>query len=298
MNKAYHPQLAILTSMLFCLWAVPSFAQSENNSSNENSAKQETEIIIIEKSVDANGNVNVNKTVRKGNFTDEEIEAIIAEEEATTVIATDPKPFLGVALDYSDEQGAVVDRVVEGSPAEKAGLQAGDILKAIDGEEVTSPTQAVGLVGDASPGDEITVTYSREGQPNEVGVVLGEKSGGMEKRIHKSEHHGSGNAWYSEEHVDKMHKQLERANEKPRFGVGIEESSEVEGVMVTSVYEGSLAEKAGLEDYDVIVSFDGNKVKSVDELIEAVQAAEAGKTVLVKYDRDGKIETTEVTFEK
>jgi len=60
------------------------------------------------------------------------------------------------------------------------------------------------------------------------------------------------------------------------------------GVLVNSVFEGSPAEKAGFKRGDVIVSFAGKDIKSVEELQERVAATQPNKEVLVKIVRDGK----------
>ncbi|HLS45225.1 MAG TPA: trypsin-like peptidase domain-containing protein [Ornithinicoccus sp.] len=87
--------------------------------------------------------------------------------------------FLGVGLaDASvDQDGATlhaagVTRVESGSPADGAGLQEGDVITAIDGERVTDSLALVAQVRQRTAGEEIRLTYVRDGAENDVTVTL------------------------------------------------------------------------------------------------------------------------------
>jgi S1-C subfamily serine protease len=92
-------------------------------------------------------------------------------------------------------------------------------------------------------------------------------------------------------------RKAEKEKNKPRFGVSIEEA-EGDGVVVTKVYEGSLAKQAGLQEGDVITTFNGVEVNTADELIEAVKIAPADDKVKVIFLRDGKKMKEKVEFER
>lgn len=90
------------------------------------------------------------------------------------------RPFLGVsyktvsrdlAIANDVPQGAYVLGVVADSPADKAGLQKGDIITKIDGEKVGD--NFAGTIGQKKVGDTVTITYWREGKTQDVSVVLG-----------------------------------------------------------------------------------------------------------------------------
>jgi putative serine protease PepD len=81
--------------------------------------------------------------------------------------------FLGVLLrDSSSQPGASIAQVRSGTPAAKAGLQAGDIITAVDGKSITSASQLRGAINARRPGDTITVTYTRGGQSHTASVKL------------------------------------------------------------------------------------------------------------------------------
>ena len=71
--------------------------------------------------------------------------------------------YLGVQTTDAQGGGVRVAEVVEGGPAAKAGLRAGDVLRSVDGHEVEDSSSLSTLVGEHSPGDEVTLTITRSG---------------------------------------------------------------------------------------------------------------------------------------
>ena len=88
------------------------------------------------------------------------------------------KPFVGIAItsvpEDSDTNGALIVRVVEGSPAD-GNLQADDIITAIDGESVSGPGDVVRIVREHAPGDSIVFTVVRDDASTDVSVTVGER---------------------------------------------------------------------------------------------------------------------------
>uniref|UniRef100_UPI003F586530 DegQ family serine endoprotease n=1 Tax=Neisseria leonii TaxID=2995413 RepID=UPI003F586530 len=69
--------------------------------------------------------------------------------------------------------GALIARVMPGSPAERAGLQVGDIVRSVNGEEVRASSDLPVMVGAIAPGKEITLGIWRQGQEIEQRLTLG-----------------------------------------------------------------------------------------------------------------------------
>ena len=88
-------------------------------------------------------------------------------------IATD-KPFIGVGLEDSDA-GLKVTRVVEGSPAEKAGLKDGDIILKMGDKDIKNRSDLQDVVGKHKIGDEVKFTVKRDGAEKELTVKLGKR---------------------------------------------------------------------------------------------------------------------------
>jgi putative serine protease PepD len=82
--------------------------------------------------------------------------------------------YLGVRLQETPgESGAQVASVSDGSPAAKAGLEAGDVITALDRDTIDSADALTAAVATKSPGDEVTVTYTRNGDSHTAQVTLG-----------------------------------------------------------------------------------------------------------------------------
>jgi membrane-associated protease RseP (regulator of RpoE activity) len=80
---------------------------------------------------------------------------------------------IGVSVeDSSDPDGAAVVEVSAGSPAADAGLETGDVVTAVDGDDVGSAAELAQTVRSHEPGDEITVTYERDGDTHDTDVTL------------------------------------------------------------------------------------------------------------------------------
>jgi S1-C subfamily serine protease len=72
----------------------------------------------------------------------------------------------------TDGKGVEVSDLAENSPAAKAGIQKGDVITAVDGDSVDSPIALRSAVQAKQSGDEISVTYTRDGSSNTVKVTL------------------------------------------------------------------------------------------------------------------------------
>ena len=103
------------------------------------------------------------------------------------ISGTDVTPQLANVLNLSVKQGALVQTVVSGGPADKAGVKGGhatatiggqqvraggDVITAVDGKKVTSMDDVVNAVATHNPGDQVTLTVDRHGQSQDVTVTL------------------------------------------------------------------------------------------------------------------------------
>ena len=89
-------------------------------------------------------------------------------------------PWLGVQMDTGSDIGVTVERVVRGSPADKAGLKQGDRIVGVDGTKTTAPGQVTRAVGQHKVGDTATVEYERRGSATTATVVLAQRPSGDE----------------------------------------------------------------------------------------------------------------------
>lgn len=82
------------------------------------------------------------------------------------------RPAIGVRLGDGSDRGVEIAGVIEGSPAEESGLQAGDILSRVAGRSITSPDEFIERINRLSPGDEVRLVVLRDGEQHRFTVPL------------------------------------------------------------------------------------------------------------------------------
>ncbi|MFI3270898.1 MAG: Do family serine endopeptidase [Pseudomonadota bacterium] len=80
------------------------------------------------------------------------------------------------ALGLKKSNGAFVESVIAGDPADKAGIKAGDILLKVDGKEMENSTELLLAVAHKRPGEKVKITLLRNGKFKDVTLVLGERN--------------------------------------------------------------------------------------------------------------------------
>lgn len=164
--------------------------------------------------------------------------------------AQDLTPELAQAFDLKQGQGAVITQVSPGSPADKAGLKAGDIVIEVDGKPVRDANTLRNAIGLLRIGSEVHMKVLREG-----------KTRSLRATVEKSASQGQGG--------EQLHAHLTGA----RFS-NIQEDhrlyGRIEGVLVSEVEQGSPAWRAGLRPDDVIVSVNRQPVKDLTRMRETI----------------------------
>ncbi|PJF20942.1 MAG: hypothetical protein CUN56_13615 [Phototrophicales bacterium] len=198
--------------------------------------------------------------------------------------------FLGVRVNETDE-GLVVDEVIEGSPAQAAGLQVGDILVAINDEDITTPESLItALLANIQEG-QVTLTVERDGETLEITVELAPMmrfAGRMPRDFMPPFGEGDHNMPFGDGFEFRMPQQ------RIVLGVGYEIVDE--GALITDVLPDSPAEAAGLMVGDIIQAVDGDVVDAERTLSDRLYAYEEGDTVTLDVLRDAETLQIEVTL--
>jgi len=88
-------------------------------------------------------------------------------------------PWLGVWLgrptNQKNQKGVEVERVFRGSPAAKAGLEAGDLITAINGDRINTPDDLISAIEDETPGTRMKFTVMRDEEQKNMTVTLGNR---------------------------------------------------------------------------------------------------------------------------
>ncbi|HTR97703.1 MAG TPA: PDZ domain-containing protein [Candidatus Acidoferrales bacterium] len=115
--------------------------------------------------------------------------AAIATVASTIMLlagAASARPWLGVytqsltgelrdGMGLHDGDGVIIDRVVDGSPADRAGLRKGDVIERFNARHVTAPDDLARLVGNARHDQEVSLSILRDGQERSIDVTLAER---------------------------------------------------------------------------------------------------------------------------
>jgi len=166
-------------------------------------------------------------------------------------------------------EGALIQNVVPGSPAEKAGMQSGDLLVEYGGQKV-SPDELPRLVADSAVGDRVKVKVYRDGDEKTLNVRIGEMPPDTYEVATSTEI-----PWGMT--VADVNKNLAR-------NYGLRATG---GVLITNVEPGSAAARAGVQTGDLILEVDRIKVIDVASLKAIIDRANRGEKLLFTIDRQG-----------
>jgi serine protease Do len=159
-------------------------------------------------------------------------------------------PELAKSFGLEEDRGALVAEVIKNSPAEKAGLQRGDVILTFDSHEIKDMRDLPRLVA-ATPVDEkVKMEILRDGKAREVKVTVG-----MLAEKENGEMMTSG-----ENEQDKFGLALEEITAATAEQYGLDSTS---GVLITAVQPASPADDAGLQPGDIILEVNG---KQTDDL--------------------------------
>ncbi|HRE52622.1 MAG TPA: PDZ domain-containing protein [Flavitalea sp.] len=199
------------------------------------------------------------------------------------------KALLGVSTEKTD-QGVKIVSVMEEASAEKAGLKNGDIITKINDIAISSPIQLSETIGKMKPDDKITIRYLRDGKENTTTAILDAR---------KDRLAGPGAIMPRGFNFDRdgLNRMFSLDN-KPRLGIRAQDTEEGKGVKVLGIDKDSPAEKSGIKKDDIITSYDGSNIATVDDLIKASKETKDKSSVKVQLNRNGKAQTIELKTPK
>jgi serine protease Do len=163
-------------------------------------------------------------------------------------------------------RGALVSQVEKGSPAEKAGLQAGDVILGVNGKALADSSELPIRIAGMAPGQAARLDLWRDGKARQVEVTIGAQK------------------------PEKVASAADPGVEHGKLGVAVraltaEERKQADAGGLLVVEASGPAARAGIRPGDVIVSINGRHLDSVDELKR--QVAAAGSNVALLIERDG-----------
>ncbi|QAU50374.1 Do family serine endopeptidase [Bradyrhizobium guangzhouense] len=167
------------------------------------------------------------------------------------------------SLGLKAARGAIVDNPQDGSPAAKAGIEAGDVITAVNGTAIKDSRDLARTIAGLAPGTSVKLDVVHKGDSKTVTLALGELP---------NEHQANADDG-----------KTEQTPGTPRLGLGLAPAGEVQGagqkgVVVTEVDPQGPAAQRGIQTGDVILNVGGKAVSNVGEVrSELAQAKSSGK---------------------
>lgn len=184
----------------------------------------------------------------------------------------------------SDQGGALVKMVNADSPAEKAGLEVGDVVTAVDGVRVDGSAKLRLIVSGRKPGSEVTMTVLRDGQNVPVKATLGELENSNAVATN-SNNRGGNQPRQGAGNMAEIIPGVTVQNLTPATRQRYDVPQDVAGVIVTKLDSESNAAAMGIEEGDVIIKVNRNSVRAVGEATE--MARKSSKNILLTVYRGG-----------
>jgi serine protease Do len=166
-------------------------------------------------------------------------------------------------------EGALVSNVERGSPADKAGLKSGDVIRKINGQKIIGSGDLPAVVGLATPGDKVQLEVWRQGKAVEVAATLGNAG-------------------------DKVAAEDREAptGAKLRLGLSLRPLDPLEkrqsglpgGLLIEDA--GGAAANAGVQPGDVLLSVNGHPVNTIEQVREMVGKSDKSVALLIQRGED------------
>ncbi|VCU68009.1 putative periplasmic serine endoprotease DegP-like precursor [Pigmentiphaga humi] len=181
------------------------------------------------------------------------------------VTIQDVNQALADSFKLDSPSGALIASVEKGSPADKAGLASGDVIRKIDGKPVVSSGDLPAVISLASPGDQVELSVWRGGSERNIVATLG---GAKPEASARADGQGAAHG--------KLGLALRQLTPQEQQALGSQD-----GLLIEQV--GGPAQQAGVEAGDVLLSFNGVPVQSVGQVRSLLD--KAGKNVALLVQR-------------
>jgi len=195
------------------------------------------------------------------------------------------------SLGLKKAEGALVAEPQPNGPADKAGIESGDIIKGVNGQPVKDARELARTIGGFSPGNSIKIELLHKGQDKTVTLTLDKMPN--EKQARADFEHGRDRG------------RLSRGADVPRLGLTVAPAASVagagkEGVVVTDVDPNSAAAERGFKEGDVILEVAGKSVGDPSDVRDAIRSAQADNknSVLMRIRSGGSLRFVAVPLAK
>jgi serine protease Do len=185
-------------------------------------------------------------------------------------------PELAKSFGMSEPKGALVAEVNPGSPAEKAGIQRGDIIIEFNGHPIHEMNELPRLVAETAPGAKATVKVLRDGKEKNLNLTITEMTEEKPAQV------ATGEGGEEESPLGLMVSNLTPELAR-RFRL-----RDNKGVVVVQVTPGSAGAEAGLRPGDLVLEISGHAMSNIKEFRGAVKKLKKGQVARLLIKRQGR----------
>jgi|MudIll2142460700_1097286.scaffolds.fasta_scaffold33734_2 serine protease Do len=182
-------------------------------------------------------------------------------------------PELAKQFNLKEDAGALVGDIMENSPAEKAGLQRGDIILEYDGKKIEEPNILRNMVANNLPGEEHTAMVMRDGKTKNVAITIGELPSDAQQPVETGDYQN-------------VMKGITVQDVSPELAKKLRIPDKIKGVIISDIEDSSMA--AGiLAQGDVIQEINRRKVTGTKNYTDVVSKIKKDESVLLLVFRGG-----------
>lgn len=182
------------------------------------------------------------------------------------------------ALGLPKPEGVLVQDIISGSPAEKAGIKAGDVILSVNGKDVNAPNEIQTLIAEHVPGDVVTLRIFRGGKTISKDVTLSELSRqDLTSNNQSVEENNEMPGENGQINVTKLGISVQPLDKDTRNQAKIEA-----GVLVASVSPTGPSADRTLAPNDIITEVDHQQVRSPKDLVNALKDKKGGDAVMLR----------------
>jgi serine protease Do len=178
-------------------------------------------------------------------------------------------PELAKSFDLKDKKGALVSQVFKGGPADKAGIEQGDVILEFDGKVIAESKDLPRIVAAIPVGKTTQVKLSRDGKAITKDVKVGE----VEEKTTEMANAPAGK---------KLGIAVQNITPEIARALSLKDTS---GAVVTQVEPGGAAANAGIQQGDVIRQVNRKHAKDAKSVMQAIEGAKSGDSILLLIQR-------------
>ncbi len=223
------------------------------------------------------------------------VPSAVAERVVNAIIADGrvSRGWLGIGVQPVDDDmiaslgsdahsGVLVNSVAAGSPAEEAGLEAGDLITTIAGNSVRTPGELIALIGGREPGSTVDIHAVRDGEAFNYEATLGEREDPNATAVK----HKPATMKKQLSALDRLGVTLIEMNSEDAAALGV--TAEGGALVVERVADEGPAAEAGIQPGDIIRRMGSRATHTLDDATAAMEVLREGSSLPVLVEREGR----------